>query len=125
MTLIALSSGLLAGFSSFLFLFCFSHRAVRSLTIASFLLFCEDNFLAKLQAAKEKVLQPPQSPPVKSPPQSAGVRSPPQSPTPKSPTQVPTASSGPVKSSESYKFHHSCGDNIAVMLAGKKAKRIE
>ncbi|KAL9978854.1 hypothetical protein ACROYT_G016434 [Oculina patagonica] len=82
-----------------------------------------DGFLAKLQASKEKVPRSVQSPTVKSPPQSPGAKSPPQSPT--SPTQLPTASSGPVKSSESYKFHHSCGDNIAVMLAGKKAKRID
>ncbi len=83
----------------------------------------EDNFLAKLVALKEKVPRSVQSPTVKSLPQSPGAKSPPQSPT--SPTQVPTTSNVPVNSSEFYKFHRICGDNIAVMLSGKKARRIQ
>ncbi|XP_020620243.1 uncharacterized protein LOC110057985 [Orbicella faveolata] len=75
-----------------------------------------DNFLAKLQAANEKVPSSPSSPTVETPPQSVGLRSPPQ---------APNASSGPVNASECYTFHHSCGENITVMLDGKKAKRID
>ena len=88
-----------------------------SLTYA-FLLLYEDNFLAKLlvEGPKEKEAHWAQPPTVRSPSQ-------PQSPT--FPTQVSTASSGPVMSSESYTFHDSCGSNVVVILAGKKAKRIE
>lgn len=84
-----------------------------------------DNFLAKLEASKTKASFSAPPPRVKSPPQSPGVKSPPQSPSASSQGQVAPNSSDPVKSSESYKFHHTCGENIAVMCAGKKAKRLD
>ena len=71
--------------------------------------FVEDAFIAKLEASKEKASRLSTSPAVKPPPQSPG---------PKSPLQSPS-------SSESYKFSQNCGDNIAMMLGGKKARRIE
>lgn len=84
-----------------------------------------DAFIAKLEASKEKASRLSTSPAVKPPPQSPGPKSPLQSPRTTSPTQAPTFSNDSANSSESYKFSHNCGDNIAMMLGGKKARRID
>ena len=91
----------------------------------AFFYFFEDMFIAKLEASKEKASRPSTSPAVKPPPESLRPKSPPQSQRTTSPTQAPTFSGDSANSSESYKFAHNCGDKIAVMLAGKKARRIE
>ena len=85
----------------------------------------KDNLLAKLEASKKKSTSSAYSTTVRPQPKSPSSTSPPQSPSTSSPGQVVTNSADPVKSSESYKFSHTCGANIAVMCAGKKAKRIE
>ncbi|XP_073234816.1 neuralized-like protein 4 [Porites lutea] len=83
-----------------------------------------DNLLAKLEASKKKSTSSAYSTTVIPPPKSPSSTSPPQSPSTSSPDQVAT-NSDPVKSSESYEFSHTCGASIAVMFAGKKAKRID
>lgn len=87
----------------------------------AFFYFFEDMFMAKLEASKEKASRPSTSPAVKPPPESPRPKSPPQSQR----TTSPTFSGDSANSSESYKFAHNCGKKIAVMLAGKKARRIE
>ncbi|XP_068725548.1 neuralized-like protein 4 [Montipora capricornis] len=73
--------------------------------------------LAKLKPLKKNSASPP-APPLT-------VKFPPRSPTSSLSQGVPDSrATEPVKSSEAYKFHHTCGGNIAVMCAGKKAKRI-
>ncbi|PFX18844.1 Neuralized-like protein 4 [Stylophora pistillata] len=84
-----------------------------------------DAFIAKLEESKEKASRPSTSPAVKPSPQSPGRKSPLQSPRTTSPTQAPSFSNDSANSSESYKFSHNCGDNIAVMHGGKKARRID